>query len=213
MGNISLTLPVIGQPNSTEDTKIRDSLSTIQTVINGNLDDSNLVAASRKTAILGQPTLLFESAGSAISGGVAAGNYVMTSSGGMTQVGIAAGAVSTPRLFPIVSANHAVSGMTTNLRVEAILTTNSVAPTGNWAVGLCVPTVAGPASNMSIPTTGGFIGGSTTFTAPAASSVLSQSYTMVLPANGIYAVILVLSATQAVNSIVGINCSVSKYYT
>src|SRR5687768_5631815 len=45
MGLLSLTLPTIGQPNSTEDTDVRNALLSIQTLVNGNLDSANLAAA------------------------------------------------------------------------------------------------------------------------------------------------------------------------
>jgi hypothetical protein len=42
MALISLTLPVIGQPNATEDPKTLTALTAIQTGINGQLDELNL---------------------------------------------------------------------------------------------------------------------------------------------------------------------------
>jgi len=45
MGTIAIQIPTVGNPNSTEDPKIASGLTTIQTVINGNLDSSNLAAS------------------------------------------------------------------------------------------------------------------------------------------------------------------------
>ena len=42
MGQISLETPVTGQPDLTEDPKIAANFQTLQTVINGNLDRSNI---------------------------------------------------------------------------------------------------------------------------------------------------------------------------
>jgi hypothetical protein len=42
MGIISLQNPVIGQPDTTEDVKVQNNFTTLQTVINGNVDDANL---------------------------------------------------------------------------------------------------------------------------------------------------------------------------
>ena len=42
MGQISLNLPQIGLNNSTEDAKIPSDFTTLQTVINGNLDTTNI---------------------------------------------------------------------------------------------------------------------------------------------------------------------------
>ncbi len=54
MGTISLSVPVAGQPNSTEDPKIPTALTTIGTVINGNLDAVNLSAALAQSANVNQ---------------------------------------------------------------------------------------------------------------------------------------------------------------
>jgi hypothetical protein len=42
MGLVSLTLPTVGQPNSTEDPKINSALTALQNVINGNIDTANI---------------------------------------------------------------------------------------------------------------------------------------------------------------------------
>lgn len=44
MGTISLSTPIVGQPNSTEDPKIASALSTIQAWANGNIDSANVSA-------------------------------------------------------------------------------------------------------------------------------------------------------------------------
>lgn len=46
MGTISLSLPILGQPDTTEDVKLINALTAIQTVINGNLDATNLSATA-----------------------------------------------------------------------------------------------------------------------------------------------------------------------
>lgn len=50
MGTISLQVPVSGQPNSTEDPKIASDMTTIQTVINGNIDTNNVSPTAGITA-------------------------------------------------------------------------------------------------------------------------------------------------------------------
>src|SRR3954469_24553634 len=42
MGVITLDLPLVGQPNTTEDVKVRNNFQTLQNTINGNIDASNL---------------------------------------------------------------------------------------------------------------------------------------------------------------------------
>jgi hypothetical protein len=50
MGQISLLTPVLGQSDSTEETKVVSNFRTIETVINGEIDTSNLAAAAGVTA-------------------------------------------------------------------------------------------------------------------------------------------------------------------
>jgi hypothetical protein len=42
MGVITLDLPIVGQPNTTEDVKVRNNFQTLQATLNGNIDASNL---------------------------------------------------------------------------------------------------------------------------------------------------------------------------
>lgn len=44
MGEISLTLPEVGQPDRTEDPKIVTALQALETLLNGNIEESNLAA-------------------------------------------------------------------------------------------------------------------------------------------------------------------------
>lgn len=50
MGSISLTLPTIGQPNSTEDVKIPNALSALQTFVNGTNFGTSQIEALAVTA-------------------------------------------------------------------------------------------------------------------------------------------------------------------
>lgn len=50
MGTIALSIPQVGQPNATEAPKIAADLTTLQTVINGNVDTANLTAAVSASA-------------------------------------------------------------------------------------------------------------------------------------------------------------------
>lgn len=45
MGLVTLDLPLVGQPNTTEDIKVRNNFQTLQNTINGNIDTSNLTPA------------------------------------------------------------------------------------------------------------------------------------------------------------------------
>src|SRR4051812_7755764 len=45
MGLVTLDLPLVGQPNTTEDDKVRNNFQTLQNTINGNIDTPNLTPA------------------------------------------------------------------------------------------------------------------------------------------------------------------------
>lgn len=49
MGTISLQIPVLNQPDTTEDVKIQNDLTILQNVINGNIDPTNLSATTMQT--------------------------------------------------------------------------------------------------------------------------------------------------------------------
>lgn len=44
MGLLNLTLPTVGQPNSTEDVDVVNAFNAIQTLLNGNLDNTNFTS-------------------------------------------------------------------------------------------------------------------------------------------------------------------------
>ena len=48
MSQLALTLPSIGQPNTTEDVDIVNAFTTIQTDYNGNIDENNLATAVKQ---------------------------------------------------------------------------------------------------------------------------------------------------------------------
>lgn len=64
MGQINLTLPTAGStPNSTADPEIDTAFTTIQTLVNGNIDATNITAALAQSATVNQ-------AGQAVKGAV-----------------------------------------------------------------------------------------------------------------------------------------------
>lgn len=68
MGQISLSLPQVGALHATEDVKVGNDLSTIQTLVNGNIDATNLNPAS------GIPHLIARAASSNVA--AAAGDLI-----------------------------------------------------------------------------------------------------------------------------------------
>lgn len=74
MGIIALQTPVIGQPNTTEDPKIASNFGVLQTLLNGNLDASNISPAL---------TALFRQKFTAQAGNYSAvdGDWILASAG------------------------------------------------------------------------------------------------------------------------------------
>ena len=54
MGQLNLQIPVVGQPDSTEDPKVASNFTAVQAVINGGLDGTNLSAALAQSAAVNQ---------------------------------------------------------------------------------------------------------------------------------------------------------------
>lgn len=127
MGLISITLPTIGDPNTTEDVDVRNALSTIQTVINGNIDSANIAAnavGTSQLAALGVTSAKL-AAGAVISGKI---NINGNTRWAVGNVAVAAGPGSTV-------ANH---GMGVQVAF-AVCTVNGLGSGGNIAVNYDVP--------------------------------------------------------------------------
>lgn len=112
-------------------------------------------------------------------------------------------------LIPVYAVDFpVVNGITTKLRIRAIVSANAVAPTGNFTVGL-YPVVSGAGgTGVKIYSTGTLVSGSAapTVTAPAASSMnVVVGTDFVLPADGIYCMAVVTTATIATYSLVHVN--------
>src|SRR6185312_16248441 len=54
MGQISLNIPQVGLPDTTEDVKVANNFTTIQNAINGNVDATNLSATAAQAAGVNQ---------------------------------------------------------------------------------------------------------------------------------------------------------------
>jgi hypothetical protein len=149
---------------------------------------------------------LMEGAGSLIAAKVA-GTY-------MIPMGDALAVSGTGTLYPIQIINlvgadfPTVNGFTTKLRIRASVSTNATAPTGNFTIGLYPVTSGGGATGLKIYTVGTLVSGSatSTVTAPALSTTTSVvSSDFALPADGLYCLAVVTTATVATSSLVHLN--------
>jgi hypothetical protein len=198
----SFTVPTIGQPNSSEDADIANALQQIYDILNGNIDSSNIAAAGVSNAELASPTAgRYRTICAEVSCGFSAaqttGTYVLCLNGKVNSAAdtIVAGG---PRLVSIRSADHAVTGMTTKLRLATWLAGN------NTSMGSCViklglypiTAVSGSATTLLITLGTVVTGTDVTLTAPSNSAVQQASSDITLPSDGVYALGMVISGAN-----------------
>lgn len=185
MGLLSLTLPTIGEANATEDVDVRNALSAIQTVINGNIDGSN---APNIDAALARLIPITDIRGGTWVAGTGNGNYATSTATGATPtpLGTQGSAVSAIYFDP---ARHAVSGKTTKLVVAASLFTNAVNPAMSFTLGFWPGTITpGVSGGTSIFTPGASpTPNIISWVTPGANFVGQQTYEYTAPAAGWYA--------------------------
>lgn len=219
MGTISLTLPVIGQPNSTEDVKIPNALSAIQTFVNGqNVADTNVTPAGLTDASLASPNnVVWRPTPVLVPSFILAGTVAATYA--VVTGGLSSGGTGTaPPLWYPQSADLAVAGKTTRFRVVVGYAVNATAPGVTFTWGLYpVTAVAGGASVVSY-TLGTVVVGSTVLVVtPGASGgtrSVSSGFDMSALTNGtLYVPGVVVSATTNANSHVHFNFSLEMRHT
>jgi hypothetical protein len=108
-------------------------------------------------------------------------------------------------LIAIAAADYpSVDGLAAKLRVRAICSTNDVAPTGTYTVGLHPVTRPGTSggAGLCIYTIGAAVSGSTlVFTTPAADATTGAAGTdFALPADGIYCIAVMQTGTVAASA-------------
>jgi hypothetical protein len=205
MGLLNLTLPSIGQPNSTEDVDVVNAFSAIQTVLNGNLDGTN--APALEAAFSTWKTIQWGSGlatNAIVTAGGVYGIYPFAgSSTGVWTTGLAA------HSFYLEPSDYTAGTRTTRYRLRAQCIVNGAAPTTNIVPGLYPVTSfgGGAGSTPTISALGTVIAGSTiTFTTPALSTnTVSTSTEFTAPAAGAYAFALAIGGGFAASSQVQIN--------
>jgi hypothetical protein len=167
---------------------------------------ANLISDLTATASNATYRVLDSASGSHIAGKVA-GTYILN--GGSPLAVSGTGILYPITLIPIYVADlPTVNGMATKLRIRAIIAVNNIAPTGNFTVGLYPVTSGAGGAGLKIYTTGTLVTGSAapTVTTPAGSSMTSVAGSdFALPADGIYCLACVTTATVATSSLVHIN--------
>lgn len=155
-------------------------------------------------------TPLLDVAGSHIAGRLA-GTYALGHGDPLAISGT--GTLYPVGLINIVNADYpTVNGKTTKLRIRANIFTNAVAPTGNFTFGLYPVTrpaaVSSGGAGVCIYSLGTVVAGSNgaAFTTPIAGlSGLAVGADFVMPADGVYCIGVVTTATVAVSAHIHIN--------
>jgi hypothetical protein len=169
-------------------------------------DVLNLITDLNSKASNSSYRVIDSASGSHIAGKVA-GTYMIP--GGSPLAVSGTGTLYPITLIPIIAADFpVVGGLDPKLRIRAIVSVNAVAPTGNFTVGLYPVTSGAGGTGLKIYTVGTLVSGSAalTVTAPIASSMTSVvGSDFSLPANGVYCLAVVTTATTATSSLVHIN--------
>lgn len=194
MGTLSLTLPTAGSTlNSVADPEIVTAFTTVQTLVNGNIDGANVAATLTGRRLVGEMDVF-------LNGAVAATYFScdgsqLASGGSLASLG--------PKWWHLDPAGFAITGKSnTQLIVRLSVATNATAPTVSFAGKLCAVTFAG-GGNVIVPTVGTQAGTSATVTTPGASSVaVAETSAFTFPTAGAYAPVITVSGSQASNSAV-----------
>src|ERR1044072_9528763 len=158
MASISITPPVIGQPNSTEDVKTRNALLALQTAINGNLDEvnvPNLAGAFTTYRKLWHATAI-------VGAGVVAGTYLTAVTPPANNY--AAGSINAlvrSHLFYLDPNAYLANARATKLNIRAMAVPNAVAPAITFTAGLYPVATWGGGAGLSplVQTLGAVIAG------------------------------------------------------
>jgi hypothetical protein len=219
MGQISLSIPQVGQPDSTEEPKIANDLTLIENAINGNLDTNNLAAAAgivkaQLASDVAEPAFstykdLPWDRGGHLTGGTTAATYLLGQYG--TQASQPPAVVPVPAngyVFYLDPGDWLAGARQTKLRIRGWALTDATAPAVTFTIGLYPVATWGGASGSAptIATIGVAVSGSTAAIAsPAASSqapVTSTAFTA--PAAGFYVIAVAVSGTSAANATVAV---------
>lgn len=196
-GSVSPTLPVIGQPNSTEDPKVKGSFETIRDALNAVLNSDN--------TIMGQTmyrNILF--GGATAASGIEAATYILANEGNTlikNETEPAEGVVRVIPIFYFDDADYLITGKTLKMRLRAQVTTNATKPTIKFTFGLYPLTTAGGTKKQKF-TLGTVVSGSALEINEPALSTVTQAVTsdFTIPADGAFSLGVVLSGAMTVNS-------------
>lgn len=196
MTTLSLSVPTVGQPNSTEDVKVANDFTTLQAWANGSIDGANLDASLPGRRLIMQTAIGMSGLAATTQLMNGASDAVLSGTGGTNRN------IAWAYLDP---AGFAVVNRTTKLILRASLAVNSTAPAASFAAQLGAVTFTGGSGGL-VPTAGATVSGSgLTFSTPAANAiVVSETAAFTFPTAGAYAPNVVISPGMNAASVVGI---------
>jgi len=187
---------VAGTPENIND--VQDMFNDVKTWANGNIDATNLAASADPATVLGAYRTIHE-ATVGFTSGVTAGTFIPVNDAQAGKIGVATAA--TLVVCPINVADYAVSGLTTQFRMQASTITNPTAPAVNFTFAPAIITgFSGAAGSISIASVTG-LGASVVRTAPALSTgFVDTTADFTISSNGVYVLTVALSGAPAANS-------------
>jgi hypothetical protein len=191
---------VAGTPENVND--VQDMFNDVKTLVNGNLDATNLATSAKPSNLMGVYRTV-EASEFFVASGSAATCYFAVA-GGLISSGSTVAGSNVPQFIGVDEVPYKVTGLTVKMRLRVAFVTNAVAPTGTFTFGLYPVTTAGGAGNLTT-TLGTVVSGSTVaHTAPAASSqFLDAGSDFTPPTAGVYVLGVVTPAMAANSAVVG----------
>lgn len=193
MGTISLSLPLVGQTNASQEPLIPSDFTTLQTAINGNLDGANLdPSVTGRRLIAEARAFIGPSFGSNSQFFIAQDGSLVASAASSTK----------PLAFWYLNpADYAVVGAVTNAAVRISVATNGVAPAVTFAGQVNAITPSGSAGNIAFTIGGAALAGAGVVAPSGGTVSFGDSGTLAFSASpGGYAPVITLSGTTAANS-------------
>lgn len=200
--SLSITVPVIGQPSSTEAPKVDNNFTNIAAWANGNVDDGDLKSPNNAVR-----RLLLQSQSNQVTNSSTAGDYVMGSGGASGLLATGSAPTVTPPLW-IGDAglsgqpkDFVVASKTAYMRIRAAVLVGGLgAPGITFTFGLYPIASLGSAGVWTI---GSVASGSTIAIASPTlgAAAVAESAQFTMPTTGVYALGVNLSGTPSASSI------------
>lgn len=194
----TLVLPATLTPGANENVNdLNSNLNAITSWANGSVDATNLASSAKPATVLGFYQPLYSLA-VGLTGGVAT-TYFPVADGTLIN-GFAASAKAPWIVDLRGTTDYAVSGLTANMRIRALVAINATAPAINFTLALYPVTgLASAAGQIGIASVGTAVA-AVACNAPAASSqqvVASSDFTM---PSGLHVIGIGTSGSMAANS-------------